>query len=314
MEQHISKSLILALTWLNNHLRYFDLGDMNQADNSTLYKQQKRLSELAMVYIVLKRNKIHATRPELKAIATHLKTIYKRPHFFRGITRDLHNFPFYLTMYNALLEIGVELSDYKEVLQRIVNINYMDCIERTAWNQIDFKYQLELGGFKHNMASYTDMYQLSSLYYLPNLVHVRTIDIYAITHIIFHLTDFGSKNIDAILGNKKDDTAAYIAFLTSKYAYIEDWDLLAELLICCHNLNHRTHPLYTDCWYKLLNAQQDDGSFTSTYIKDVLFKDESNLNTEKQFLVNYHPTIVSLFACALESEFLTQQKYNYANC
>ncbi|MCL7764786.1 hypothetical protein MPF19_15285 [Polaribacter sp. Z014] len=303
MKQQLEISIDKSLTWINNNLHYFNINSNDVEKNPNLDMQRKRLGELAITLLILSRNTSYKEDYRAKKIISFIKEICNSKDFYRGITRDLNLFPFYLMLYNGLYSMKIEFKDYKQLLQNIIDANFMDCIERTAWNQIDFKYQLDFGGFKHNMASYDQMYKTSSLYHLPNLIHIRDIDVYALTHILFHLTDFGNKNIDHLLEDKKDKTAEHIGNLMIKYALKEDWDLLAELLICCHNLNYRNHPLFIECWQKLLNAQNKKGDFTSRYIQEKLKKGEM-VNDKDVFDVNYHPTLVGLFACLLEHEYL----------
>ncbi len=306
MKKQLEIAINSSLHWIDKHLHYFTL-NTNVIDKEPLLDmQRKRLGELAILLLIASKNDSFKQDIRLKKITDFIKEICSSDSFYTGITRDLNLFPYYLMLFNGLKSMGIEFKEYKDFLQNIVNANFMDCIERTAWNQIDFKYQLDFGGFKHNMMSYNNMYKASSFYHLPNLIHIRNIDVYALTHIIFHLTDFGNRNIDVLLKGRKEKTFEHLGALLVKYTLKEDWDLLAELLICCHNLNYRNHPLFNDCWKKLLTAQNKEGDFTSRYIQEDLQK--GVLVKEKdRFDVNYHPTLVGLFACLLEHQYLSKK-------
>ncbi|MFI6642597.1 DUF6895 family protein [Streptomyces sp. NPDC050504] len=79
---------------------------------------------------------------------------------------------------------------------------------------------------------------------------------YCVTHTVFHLTDWG-----ALPGGLPDDLAAYTAtwlpVWIDIWAEIEQWDLVAELMIvgCCLPEPYCTA---TD-WARLARAQQPDG-------------------------------------------------------
>lgn len=295
-----------SLDWIHSHLSFFSLPAYNLEEEQFMDMPRKRFGELALSLLILTRNQDLKNDVRVKDIAAFIKDTVSAKDYDFNMARNLNLFPFYLMVINGLLKEGTAYPDHQYTLQQIVDSGYITNIERNNWNKIDFRYNLDVAGLKHNMASYQDLYKQSSLCDLPELSYLRNIDIYAITHMIFHLSDFGAADMKIILKEDYNKLTTYMALLTGYYAHKEDWDLLAELLICCHNLNYREFPLFKLCWEKMIQSQNPEGDFTSRYIQKEL-KLQKIVSQEERFDVNYHPTLVSLFACSLEYNHLVYE-------
>ncbi len=303
MEEKLAHSIDKSFNWILDHLEYFSIPAYNLEYREGITDEKKAFGELALALLIIQKSSVFVDDPRVEKIKKYVHAVVLSENFVFNMQNDISLFPFYLTVYVSLRETGVEIDTHREILKNTLRHNYISQIERTPWQLIDLKYFLDKGGFENNIPDAKTLYPCSSLYFLPNLIFNRTIDSYAITHILFFLSDFGSKDISELLGEKLSETKLYVETLTKMYTHTRDWDLLGELLISCHILNHRDFALHQKCLHHYLDSQCSDGDFINRTVLDV-FDADKTLSKEERFKANYHPTLVSLFCCILEHEHL----------
>lgn len=302
MKDKLLDSIDRNLTWVHQHLPYFALPKHEEDEYPSLDMSRKRIGELSLLLFILSQLKGHLDDYRIRDIISHVKEIANSVDFHFNMHKNLELFPFYLGITNGLKSAGITYPQYDFYLQQTVDSCLMDLIERSNWNKIDFVYNLNFAGLKHHMPDKSVLYKDSSLFHLPSIAHVRNIDAYAITHIIFHMSNFGAEDMDAQLKHKTAETKEYVALLTGLYDHYKDYDLLGEMLICCHNLKHRDFPLFQLHWDNLLASQKPGGDFVGRHIQAM---PEPPVEAAEIFQHNYHPTLVGLIACVLEYNFLT---------
>ena len=306
MTSQLAKSIDKSLDWIIQNLDYFKFEPYNVIKQSGITDDRKAFGELALALLIVSKCPEFKNDSRVLQIKTFVHNIATSKDYEFNMEKDLTLFPFYITVYVSLAGVGIVLEKHKKVIKNLLRFNYIEHIERTSWNHIDFKYFLEKGGFKHNMHDTEMLYKTSSLFYMPSIPFNRVIDAYAITHILFFLSDFGSTDISSLLKNKLPETKSYVQALTTMYAHKRDWDLLGELLISCHILKHRDFKLHSVCWDYYLKSQQEAGDFVSRYVLEE-FDNDKTFDPLERFKRNYHPTLVGLFACALEHNHLNTQ-------
>ncbi|MDT7712087.1 MAG: hypothetical protein QOG46_776 [Pseudonocardiales bacterium] len=109
---------------------------------------------------------------------------------------------------------------------------------------------------------------------------------YALTHTVFHLTDFGADP-----GGLPQELQQYLHLWLPVWVEVvtetKAWDLLAELLIVDACL---TEPqTYPRAWERLAQAQDPDGMLPHGITR--AFRDQ-----QKEFRHHYHPTLVAVIA------------------
>lgn len=287
-----------TLRWLAANASSFTLPveDASEGDIQ-LDGRRKAFGELALACMLTARHPTLRASPELATMAHHVSATAAEPSFSFDMMRRPNLFPLYVMVMLALDATGVDVRALRASLQRILDYGFMDAIERTPWNQIDMKYYLDLGGFRDRFASYESLFRHSSAYLLPSIPHLRNLDVYALTHILFHLADFGRRDLRPILGTRFEETVEYTTVLLGAYTHARDWDLTAELLICCACLGCRAHPLIDLAWEALCAAQTPAGDLPSRYF-DVQSPELASPDTAAAYVrkINYHPTLVTLLA------------------
>ena len=306
MEHQLVKSINKSLDWIIQNLNYFKLEPYDATKQTGITDERKAFGELALALLIISKCPEFKNDSRVIQITNFVHDIATSDDYEFNMQKNLTLFPFYITVYVSLAEVGIRLEKHRKIIENLLRFDYVEHIERTSWNHIDFKYFLEKGGFKHKMHDTEMLYKTSSLFYMPSIPFNRIMDAYATTHILFFLSDFGDWDISGLIGDKLEETKAYVQALTGVYAHKRDWDLLGELLISCHILKHRDFNLHRVCWDHYLESQQDAGDFISRYVLED-FDNNKALEPKERFKRNYHPTLVGLFACTLEYQYLNTQ-------
>ncbi len=291
-----------TLIWLTENIEQFDLPqeeDDRLAGNITIDKRRKAFGELALVLLLLSRFSFTRWRPEFQRILSYVEAQAREPYFTFDMMRRPNLFPLYLMVLIALEANGRSLPAFRGRLQRVLDFGFLDALERTAWNQIDLRYYLDLAGLRHRMPSYASLYRVSSAGRFPALAHLRNIDVYALTHILFHLADFGRKDLKPILAERLTETRDVVGTLLGLYVHRGNGDLVAELLICCRCLEFSPVTFHSAGWACLASLQTEEGDIPDCGFLPSKQPDGVDAAARHRFLSNYHPTLVTLLATAL---------------
>lgn len=303
MRGHLQGLVDGTLTWLTENLEQFDLPqeeDDRLAGNVLIEKRRKAFGELALALLLLSRFHFTRHRPELGRILNYVATRAREPYFAFDMMRRPNLFPLYLMVLLALEANGRTLPGFRERLQRVLDFGFLDALERTPWNQIDLRYYLDLSELQHRMPSYASLYRLSSAGRFPALAHLRDIDVYALTHILFHLADFGRRDLRPILVERLAETRDVVGWLLGMYIHRGNGDLVAELLICCRCLEFAPATFHSAGWACLAAMQTAEGDIPDCGFAFSNLPEEPSAAVRQRFLDNYHPTLVTLLAATLE--------------
>jgi hypothetical protein len=123
---------------------------------------------------------------------------------------------------------------------------------------------------------------------------------YALTHVVFHLTDWGRTAEDV-----PEDLAAYLTdWLPPWLDTCLDaglWDLASELLIVAASLSRPPDTaMLQDAWTRLAQAQLDSGAIP-------LNAPDTMADPDPGFVHCYHSTLMAAFAAALSVDHLTRE-------
>ncbi|MGH3790484.1 MAG: DUF6895 family protein [Pseudonocardiaceae bacterium] len=113
--------------------------------------------------------------------------------------------------------------------------------------------------------------------------------LYAVTHAVFHLTDWGARP-DGLPAHLQTYLHAWLPAWLEVYLEAGQWDLVGELLIvdlCLAEPDDHPHA-----WEALARAQQPDGLLPAG-------PDRVPTDPAKAFSAHYHPTVVAAIAGTL---------------
>jgi hypothetical protein len=174
---------------------------------------------------------------------------------------------------------------------------YASAVEVVPYRALDFRYMLDCGEIDFKFPSYSEIYKNTLLCKKPPIIYLTDEDVYAITHTLFYLSDFGARAPEAIPQEELPSVRRLVALLLGVYLRSKNWDLVAEILICCQCLDMRPKVVFETAWGDLMAAQQTDGMVHGPYFSadkmQQLSGSEQRIYNLKQ---NYHTTLVSALA------------------
>lgn len=291
----LTASIDKSLEWICNHLGFFKLPDYELQEEQFMDMHRKRFAELALLLSFLSKSGHWPGDNRAITIADFVATVTEDSLTNFDLSRNLNLVPYYLVIRNGLLSIGRDIAGLQYQLQQVTDAGFILQIERCVWNNIDLHYNLDRSGIRHTLPAYEAQYRSSSLFHFPGLPYIRENDCYAITHLIFYLGDFGTLDLRNLLQDKYEAIQYKVGLLLGYYTHKQEWDLVAELLMCCNMMDYRDFPLHDLCWEQFLASQGPEGDFTSPYIRSRLGF-EHLATEEERFQSHYHTTLVSIFA------------------
>lgn len=299
------------LTWLTDNLSFFD-----PPQEDLLFDQlpeqieggrvRKAFGELGVALRIVQRV------PQLRAMndAVRLRSFWlekvKQRNIFFDARRRVQLFPLLAVALAVLEDLGDEPVEAKRVLQNVLDRGMLDRIERSPWHKLDLKYYFDVARLRYRMPDDAALYAQSSLRHPPSLSYASTMDLYGITHLIFHFSDFGRSDLARLAGEQLDATRDYVSLALRVCLFERDFDLSAELLmnlICLRSHDRDLHWAVTD---ELRKIQQPGG-----FIPDRMWLNEAQAegkrpSREDEFFAVYHPTLVMLLLVACDIDTSSQ--------
>lgn len=119
-------------------------------------------------------------------------------------------------------------------------------------------------------------------------------DLYAVTHTVFYLTDMGFRDPALLLSADELDYARQVVRFGTAISIVDrDADILAEMLFCWAVLRDTPSELSNAGWQYLNTWQREDGALPApTYLK---FPQKGDATTSDWFKC-YHTTLVGMMA------------------
>lgn len=276
----------LALDWLSAHRAHFSAppaGRLPPEDGND--SERRAFGELAIACMVMSRSAATRQLPGYRSLVDHLLETVTRPDVFAGALRRQYLFYSALLACSALAACGRRDDRLRLVVERMLAMGYADRLDRTPWMQADFRLHLERAGFRHALPDARTIYRASILHALPAIPLLQSYDAYALTHMVFFLSDFGAGPLAPILADRYGAVCEYFELLLGTYAHSRHLDLVAEILMCLVCLERRESPLAGISW-EMLAAAQDPSGFI-------------RVSDDVTFQKVYHTTLVTLLASLL---------------
>ena len=305
---HESRSRLLegVLSWLGARRVLFtppkeDAVTGQPPDAIVQGRRRKAFGELGAALRLTHRVPALRDHPEVRALAAEWTRLAREQDIFFDARRRVQLFPPMAVALAVLTAIEPDAEHpARPVLQSVLDRGFMDRVERSAWQKLDLKYYFEAAGLSHGFDSDTALMSQCSLMAPPALPWSNTMDLYGITHLIFHFTDFGLRPLPAVDGFDIAALDDHVTLALAMSLAERDFDLVAELLMSRLCLGIVSDPLNHAAATALCAAQQTGGFMPDrTWPPDMegLTGDEA---LEKEFFGVYHPTVVTLFLIACD--------------
>lgn len=169
---------------------------------------------------------------------------------------------------------------------------------------LELRYLLDRAGLKHNLADEYTLYQQTFLAKNFNFITIADADIYAVTHTIPYLTDFGFKISPVIAKENSREIPGILNVLLGMCIQAKNWDLVAEVLLSLHCLGFQDSVWIRSGWQALMENQDQTGKivnqgFSPDQMKILTPGWERDYYT---FINGYHPTLMALTAGLVKKE------------
>ncbi len=296
----------LAAGWIERHLVCFN--PLLQPDPRRTQLSTKAASELALLCSIALRdvgsNGMHQYREWAHYLWSKVMSVEAFQDYLIANASGLPAFG----LYASLRECGYEDERLRARLKELLDAGYVLFSERPPAVQLDLLHSIELGSFDHDECALEDVYERTLLSSCPSLYPLTSLDVYAITHTVFFLSDFGRRQPKVMLEKVRVYCRSAIPRLLEYYLWKKNWDLVGELLIVMKELSIEKGSATGEAWTLFLKAQEGDGSVCGPReASDEDYRELHRMRAEtdasggrdeewKAFVERYHTTLVALLA------------------
>ncbi|MFI6558876.1 DUF6895 family protein [Streptomyces sp. NPDC050534] len=292
---------IAALAWISAHRGDFALDDDAFTADGQVDLTWKPLGELAQTCVSVRRrtppsDPLHACVCDLLAFAWQQTG---RGELFLRL-QQLEPFATYpLEVYSVFAGAGFRHAGYEAAAATVARTRGWRRTEQEPTRRLGLLNAERRSGI-HRQERPAQALSRTWLGGLPEPWAFERTAGYALTHVVFHLTDWGRTAQDV-----PEDLAAYLAdWLPPWLDTCLDaglWDLAGELLIVAASLPHPPDTaMLQDAWTRLARAQLDSGAIPLT-------APDTTDEPDPGFVHCYHSTLMAAFAAALSVDLLTRE-------
>ncbi len=292
-----------ALGWLDANLAWFDPVTPNGRNRDPGGPAGSAVLELAVVCRSLGHRAL--STPQRQVVDRGLDAAaeyFHRPGFPEGLLLRPDLFTYLAWLVVVLADSG-RLPDRTRLhlVQRLVDAGFGDACHpsRHPHALLELRYVLELGGLRHDLPATADLYRRDVLHTPVDPLYVTDLEAYAVTHVVFYLTDFGARPLDARASVDGDAAVAVVDDLLALYLQSGHWDLTAELLSSRRALAAPPGPLACYAAACLRAAQCGDGRVPGPNLDPrQLARLDGDAADRYRFARCYHTTLVAALAAA----------------
>ena len=281
----------------------------SRPNTSFLARRRKAFGELGLALRLVHRVPAMSARPEVRRLREAWLGMARRRRIFFDARRRVHLIPLLAVALTVLDDLDVAPRAALRALQTVLDRQFLDRTERSAWSQADILYYLDALGLRHSIPDAATLLQRSSLMASPALAHAQRIDLYAVTHLIFHLSDFGARDLAGATPSQIATMQDYVALALSTCLAEQDFDLVVEF--CDPRLlRERPDALSHFAAEALCEAQQPSGFIPDqSWLNGLEPAEDPQERTKQEFIAVYHPTLVALIVLACD---MTGQRSHFA--
>lgn len=290
-----------ALAWIVDHLNEFDTFKEGRPFE---IKHGQRVGELAILvhsYVALTSDR---EGEKVRKIVAFLGAIQRNRQFADRLLRSPAEFVLFAEVYACLRAVGQDDLNQRKLIERVLDIRFLEHTERLPHRMMDISNCLEWGDFYHPFPSLESLYATSILAQIPCPLFLDEDAVYAITHVIMFLYGFGTRKTISIPVEQIEPLRRALSVLLVACCLEHHWDLLAELLLCWECIGLEACVVYEKAWDAFLGAQNDDGAVPGPEWAQRLHNVvDERLDAQKEqdfyFSHHYHTTLVGIIAGSL---------------
>lgn len=287
-----------ALAWLHRQRAGFD-PQTQQLQLDQVHATA--LAELALLCFLLRRQS-NAYRATVSDLAEVIATVYRRPEFHQAA---------YFNRHTLIAHLSVRLAVTQKVFDEIAPPGKLSALaghsapdlSAVAYRALELAYLLNLNGFLRpplQLARHGPAFLERTLFNGFG----NNADVYAATHAIFYLTDFGRQKPVWLPRQRKQEASAMLDKLLERALESRNWDLVGELILCKKCLGFKRGRMMAAAGLQLGAAQEPGGAICGMSREQLRLDELTAYPTEakKLFVRLYHPTLATALAGLLIDE------------
>ncbi|HEX2078217.1 MAG TPA: hypothetical protein VHG08_10930 [Longimicrobium sp.] len=292
-----------ALTWLAGHASLFDPPQEDEVftaapEHIVPGRSRKAFGELGLALRLAHRVPALREREDIQSLTKAWLAMARRRNIFFDARRRVHLVPLMAVALAVMNDIDTAPDPARRALQAVLDRRFLDRTERSAWSQVDIRYYFDALGLRHGFPAPDTLLRRSTLLTLPALPYAQRIDLYAITHLVFHLSDFGARPLPGLARPDLAEIRDYLALALAMCVAERDWDLVGELLAARACVGGGADPVSHFAADALLEAQQPAGFIPDqSWLRGL---DTTEERETAEFFAVYHPTLVAVIAVACD--------------
>jgi len=292
-----------VLSWLVCHMESFDLPQedaLSEGDPAELSPgvQRKAFAELGVALLIANRAPSIQATTDFKVLRRFWLDTAKTRRIFFDARRRIRLIPLMSVALVVFGGLDKEQIEAKRSLQNVLDRGFFDRVERAAHPVIDLKFYLDAAGLHHSFPDDEIILAHSSIFSPPSMPYAQRMDLYAITHLIFHLSDFCLKDIRRLIGSHLADLREYLSIAMMTMYAERDLDLVGEFLISRICLRQASDEIDRECVAIICDQQQSSGFIPACSWQRLRLGDEHQKVPE--FRDVYHSTLVALILIACD--------------
>lgn len=273
--------------------------DPRGAQPDTVLFTRKALIETAFLAGLRARLDDAPLTDDYAAILEQVEEAAREPGYQEMIARDESALLLYAGTYAALRLCGRDAPEFQRIIRQAVEGGYAAAFERVPYRQLDLLHTLYLCGIEHDLPSMDDVLPFSLLCRRPNVLKLADRDVYAITHTVFYVTDFGLRDPVWPRGFRPGEGVELLEALLVLAEARANADLVGELLCCLYCLGVTDSHAADRAWAFLESVQEDNGRVNGP--EGVLHPGiDAGDSGFRHWAEGYHTTIVAALAGLLE--------------
>lgn len=291
-----------AIDWLTANVAWLDPARWEQFLARRPFPASTVLEVLTLCRSLRRGPRAHQATTLIESSADIAERVVTNPTFLSGLYRADTLFTYHIWLLTLLDVLGRPRSELREVVQRLLDAGCGAVASpgRPAHALVELRYVLELGGYRNPLPELPELIGHNMLTTGVNPLYLTDNECYAVTHLLFYLTDFA----DHPGGVDLPGIAELVTTLLGVYLAKDDFDLSAELLLCALALGQREHDLVTHGWQRLNKARRPDGAVPGPLHDPAVLARLSGAKAAAYlFGTCYHTTVVAALA-ATEHERL----------
>jgi hypothetical protein len=295
-----------VLRWLTANLEFFDPPQENTALDETPEhilpgRSRKAFGELGLALRLAHRVGELRENEDVRRLNRAWLAMARDRDIFFDARRRVHLVPLMAVALTVFAALDQAPEHVRRSLQAVLDRHFIDRAELASYPKLDLKYYFDALGLRHALDNDEILFARSTLTNPPSLPHAQSIDLYAITHLIFGLTDFGAHDIRLLAGTYFNDIRDYVKLAMAMSLADRDFDLTAEFLINRICLGDREDQLNRVVADALCEAQQPAGFIPDrAWLAGLKESMDLQERAREEFFAVYHPTLVTLILLACD--------------